>query len=134
MTLEHLYRFHNFLVIPTCIPVLNSGGSRIPCRRGHQHTILSTFPKKLHEIEKILGRGGMGMGEGAPDQPLLYSLEFTKLALFELRKFFDFLRTYIWFCIFSVIAQFDSSWLVKKNAKFNTVADPGFPREGAAST
>ena len=26
--------------------------------RGHQLTILSKFPKKLHEIEKILGQGG----------------------------------------------------------------------------
>ena len=38
----------------------DSGGSRIPRRRGRtpssgrQHTLLPNFPKKLHEIEKIL--------------------------------------------------------------------------------
>ena len=52
------------------------GGSRILCRRGRQsfedgpkQTILPKFPKKLHEIEKILGRGGVP-GECAGLPPL----------------------------------------------------------------
>ena len=34
-------------------PLLGEGGGR-----GRQHTILSNVPKKLHEIKKILDRGG----------------------------------------------------------------------------
>ena len=37
---------------------LLQGGSRIVRRRGRQHTNLADFPKKLHEIKKILVRRG----------------------------------------------------------------------------
>ena len=56
---------------------LTRGGSRIPRKRGRQpsrgrqHMILLNFPKKLHEIAKILVGGGGG-GE-APWAPSLRS-------------------------------------------------------------
>ena len=50
------------------------GGGANPAGRGRQHIILSKFPKtkKLHEIEKILGRGRDGTHLGCPtlDPPL----------------------------------------------------------------
>ena len=38
--------------------MLTRGGSRIPRRRGCQPTNSPDFPKKLHEIKKILVHGG----------------------------------------------------------------------------
>ena len=41
-------------------PLLVRGGFRIPRRRGAPTYDFKIFSKKLHEIEKILGRGGSG--------------------------------------------------------------------------
>ena len=50
----------------TSIPSMHTrGGSRIPGKRGRQHTNLPDFPQKLHEIKKTLVRGGGGLGGGA---------------------------------------------------------------------
>ena len=39
---------------------------RQPCRRGRQHTDFPDFPKKLHEIKKILVRRGGGAPGALP--------------------------------------------------------------------
>ena len=58
--------------------ILPRGGSRIfrrkgcqPSRRGRQHTNLPDFPKKLHEIKKILVRRGAPPPLDPPVLPLL---------------------------------------------------------------
>ena len=62
------------------------GGSRIPrrkgrqpARRGRQPMILPKISKKLHEIEKILGR----RGERALDPPLRLTLSLTLLWVYS---------------------------------------------------
>ena len=60
--LHILPRVTPWIRISLCIRIrFCRGGSRIPCRMlrlpwgrgGGQHTILSKFPKKLHEVEKL---------------------------------------------------------------------------------
>ena len=51
---------------------VSRSGSRIPCRRERQHTILPNFAKKLHEIEKMLGCRGDPPPPSTPPHPRLW--------------------------------------------------------------
>ena len=61
------------------------GGSRIPRRGGPSIQICQIFPKKLHEIKKILVRGAPGP---LLDPPLLK--ECTCVDFIQSAKFFSF--------------------------------------------
>ena len=74
------------------LDTLIRGGSRIPCRRGCRPSRggptydFVKFCKKLHEIEKILGRGARGRARAPLNPPLLMQ---------EL-KYFTLLAEVIW--------------------------------------
>ena len=54
-------RFGEHTLLWSCQVGLHSrGGSEFPVGGGRKHTIRPEFPKRLHKIEKILGRGGGG--------------------------------------------------------------------------